>query len=311
MNDDRKQAQTAAAAVMRVLAASPGDSGVEAAAEIIDLALRDAAREQELRRIADVQAAAHAHLSRLLHASPAVIYCRQATHNFQPTFVSGSITRLFDVTPKEYFESPDLWKERVHPEDVDRLRVWVDQTFDGGERSIEYRYRRKDGTYCWVYDEQHFLCDEKGQPIEIVGSWTDITPRKEAEEKLQKATEAALEANEAKSVFLANMSHEIRTPMNAIIGLSHLALKTELTPRQRDYMLKIKSSGQHLLGIINDILDFSKIEAGKLAIETIDFDLDKVGECREPDEREGFGKGVRTHFRGGARDLNSFPGRSA
>jgi two-component system, sensor histidine kinase and response regulator len=276
MNDDRRQAQTAAAAVMRVLAASPGDSGVEAAAEIIDLALRDAAREQELRRIADVQASAHAHLSRLLHASPAVIYCRQATHNFQPTFVSGSITRLFDVTPKEYFESPDLWKERVHPEDVDRLRVWVDQTFDGGERSIEYRYRRKDGTYCWVYDEQHFLCDEKGQPIEIVGSWTDITPRKEAEEKLQKATEAALEANEAKSVFLANMSHEIRTPMNAIIGLSHLALKTELTPRQRDYVLKIKSSGQHLLGIINDILDFSKIEAGKLAIETIDFDLDKV-----------------------------------
>ena len=64
--------------------------------------------------------------------------------------------------------------------------------------------------------------------------------------------------------------------MNAVIGLSHLALKTDLTPRQRDYVLKIKSSGQHLLGIINDILDFSKIEAGKLSIETIDFDLDKV-----------------------------------
>ncbi|WP_280139263.1 histidine kinase dimerization/phospho-acceptor domain-containing protein, partial [Methyloceanibacter marginalis] len=64
--------------------------------------------------------------------------------------------------------------------------------------------------------------------------------------------------------------------MNAVIGLSHLALKTELSPRQRDYVLKIKSSGQHLLGIINDVLDFSKIEAGKLTIEHIDFDLDKV-----------------------------------
>ncbi len=106
-----------------------------------------------------------------------------------------------------------------------------------------------------------------------LGIIQDISVRRELEEEMIRARRLAEEASLMKSAFLANMSHEIRTPMNAIIGFAHLALSTELTSPQRDYLNKIQLSGNHLLGIINDILDVSRIEAGKLDVEQVEFEL--------------------------------------
>jgi polar amino acid transport system substrate-binding protein len=164
------------------------------------------------------------------------------------------------------------------PPEVAKRIMDVDRGVIASGRPLKFEEQlpHPDGTLHTYLTTKVPLLDAKGKPYALVVLATDITTRKRLEREALAAREKAEEATRAKSDFLANMSHEIRTPMNAVIGMSHLALQTDLSPKQRDYLAKIDSSAKALLRIINDILAFSKIAAGKLDIEKTEFHLDDV-----------------------------------
>jgi len=210
----------------------------------------------------------------------------------ETVFVNHAFCTTYQYNEEEVLGKPIdiIWKD-----DSDRgesSRIPVPTMEDGWEGEVYHR--RKDGSVFPVSLSTSIIKDSNGNGIAVVSVARDITERKRAEEELKKAKEAtensnkeltlaversnmmAVEAelaNKTKSEFLANVSHEIRTPMNGIIGMTDLALETELTPDQREYLEAVQYSANSLLNLINDILDFSKIEAGKLDIESIDFNL--------------------------------------
>ncbi len=141
-------------------------------------------------------------------------------------------------------------------------------------RRVEVEGITKDGR-CFPLDlSVNEMVDDAGSTY--IGVIRDITAQKQAEQELNAALVIAQTAAEARSSFLANMSHEIRTPINAVLGFSHLCLNLELPERGRDYVTKVHSAAESLLGIVNDVLDFSKMDAGKLEMESVAFSLNEV-----------------------------------
>ncbi len=200
------------------------------------------------------------------------------------TFANQAAAELLGYTPEELVGQS--WRTIVPPEQHSVVEAADERRRQGITDHYELELLRRDGSRVTVLTS--------GSPRivagELVGTlavFTDITAQKDAEAALESANDAleyavlranelavaAEKANQAKSEFLANMSHEIRTPMNGIIGMTELALGTDLTSEQREYLTAVQTSAEALLGLINDILDFSKIEAGKLELEEIEFNL--------------------------------------
>jgi PAS domain S-box-containing protein len=195
---------------------------------------------------------------KLLDVNPALV--RMLGYSHREELIGTTIGNLYFEMPTELFPV--------------RQRTHFSSTV-----TREITLRRKDGKPVICIDNSNTVGDPNGQMIRHQGTLVDITVRKNSELELQKAKEAAEAANVAKSAFLAHISHEIRTPMNAVIGMTELALDTNLTAEQSEYLMMVRDSGKTLLALINDILDFSKIEAGKLDLEITDFSLrDSINE---------------------------------
>jgi len=171
------------------------------------------------------------------------------------------------VTDLDYLPEEDRHNYQAEDEEIIKQQKTIKR-----EIQMPFADGELHDTLYWVTGFK----DSKNNPAGLVGNFIDISSEKESARQMELAAKAADEANQAKADFLANMSHEIRTPMNAIIGMSYLTLQTNLNRKQQDYINKIHSSADALLGIINDILDFSKVEAGKLTLEELPFNLNET-----------------------------------
>jgi len=212
--------------------------------------------------------------------------------------VNRAECRLLGRTPQQILDRP-VW-DFMAPHEREEARRAVAARISGEEPlgPSYHEYPLPDDARLILETHENFIRDERGAISGIRAALLDVTDRKRAEEESRRLKEAAEAASRAKSEFVANMSHEIRTPLNGIIGMSELALATQLNREQKEYLHAVKSSADSLLTVINDVLDFSKIEAGRLQLDPIEFRLrESLGETVSVLALRAQQKGVELAFR--------------
>ncbi|MGB9464408.1 MAG: response regulator [Candidatus Acidiferrum sp.] len=244
-----------------------------------DLELRVQARTQELQLEVNERMRAEEALSEerktlraLIDNVPDFMYVKDAGSRF--VVVNASLAHSMGMkSPEEVLQKTDF---DFYPKELADAYYQDEQNVIRTKQPLFNREEEcfeASGNRIWLLTTKVPLYDKNDRVTGVAGVGRDITHLKKTQEEMQKAREAAEAASRAKSEFLANMSHEIRTPLNGVMGMTDLALETQLTPEQREYLETVKMSGDSLLTVVNDILDFSKIEAGKIDLEDIDFNL--------------------------------------
>jgi two-component system sensor histidine kinase/response regulator len=210
---------------------------------------------------------------RQLVESAQVVLWRRDLRSSTFNFVNAEAESLFGYPVADWLTQPAFWTDHMHPDDRAAAESCCSQAaLDGQPQQFEHRMIAANGATLWMRTSVRVIAGAE-EERELFGVMVDISARKQAQD-------AAEAANRAKSEFLANMSHEIRTPMNGILGMTELALETELSATQREYLSVVKSSADALLSLLNDILDFSKIEAGKLRLDPQPFGLHQmIADC--------------------------------
>ena len=219
---------------------------------------------------------AEARYRTLVEQIPAVVYVDPANALGSPLYVSPRVETLLGYAPDECLAADNLWIERIHPEDRERVLAETARANETGEAlSLEYRCLARDDREVWVHDEVTLVRDEQGTPKYWQGFMVDITDRKRSEEDLRAAKEAAEEASRLKSAFLRMATHELRTPLTLVSGYVELLASStaaRLTQDEREFIDIAQAGTKTLSRLVDDLLDLARIEAGRLdlAIRAVD-----------------------------------------